>query len=247
MRFSHLSHSPRDVMNYDIDLKYLKKSISDFLFEHSGLFRGILLDVGCGDMPYREKILATCPSVEKYLGLDLADNHFSRKSEPDLTWDGTVLPLPTSSVDCAFATEVLEHCPDPAIMTAEIFRVLKPGGAFLFTVPYLWPLHEVPFDFYRYTPFALEKILAENGYQEIAIRMLGGWDASLAQMIGLWVIRRPGLSPITRKLLRTIALPLVKQLISRDKKPREFVESQMITGLTGVARKPDICHGDMYG
>jgi SAM-dependent methyltransferase len=119
----------------------------------------------------------------------------------------------------------------------EALRVLRPGGLLFFTVPFLWPLHEVPHDEYRYTPFALERHLRNAGFEQIKLRALGGWDASLAQMIGHWALRRP-MSPRKRAILSRLALPIVRFLAGRDQPPREFGESSMITGISGTAIKP---------
>lgn len=204
---------------------------------HAENLGGTVLDVGCGEMPYKELILTPGSRVEKYVGLDLKDNNFDRKVLPDLSWDGVCIPLPDQSVDFAIATEVFEHCPDAQVVVNEINRVLKHGGTLLFTIPFLWPLHEVPYDYFRFTPFILQDILAKAGFGCIELKMLGGWDASLAQMMGLWVIRRPGLNPILRILLRLIFTPVVALLRRTDTRPDEFTEGQMITGLCGVARK----------
>lgn len=226
-------------MSVGIEAKYLKKSIYDCLMVNKGLFRGVALDVGCGEMPHRNALLSACPNIETYLGLDLEHNYHDREVVPDLVWDGVQIPLPDDSVDCAFATEVLEHCPDPILTLREIKRVLKPGGAFVFTVPFLWPLHEVPNDFYRYTPFSLQLLLEKSGFVESEICMLGGWDASLAQMLGLWVVRRPGMSPGSRKLLTRLLTPLIDYLQKQDDKNTGFTESQMCTGFCGVSKKAD--------
>jgi len=93
-------------------------------------------------------------------------------------------------IEDSIATEVFEHCPDPEIVMKEIWRVLKLGGILFFTVPFLWNLHETPYDEYRYTPFALKRHLTQSGFTEIEIKAMGGWDAALAQMLGLWVRRR---------------------------------------------------------
>ena len=119
----------------------------------------------------------------------------------------------------------------------ESLRVLKPGGLLFFTVPFLWPLHDVPHDEYRYTPFALERHLRNSGFVQIKLKALGGWDASLAQMIGLWVVRRP-MSSRKRSILSRLALPIVRYLARHDRLPQEFDESLMITGLSGTAIKP---------
>lgn len=200
-------------------------------------FSGTFLDVGCGIQPYRSVIMGA-GKVQRYIGMDLADNMVSgyRAVPPDLQWNGAVIPLEHDSVDSAMATEVLEHCPDPLAVLQEVHRVLKPGGVFFFTVPFLWPLHDVPYDEHRYTPFALERMLSQAGFVDHTVRPTGGWDASLAQMIGLWVCRRP-MSARRRKLLQRLTLPVVRWLIQRDTIPAPS-SSPMITGLWGIARKP---------
>jgi hypothetical protein len=52
--------------------------------------------------------------------------------------------------------------------------MLKPGSLLFFTVSFLWPLHDVPRDAYRYTPFALERHLRNSGFAQIKLKALGG-------------------------------------------------------------------------
>jgi len=224
-------------VNVRIDKEGHLSSIRKFISDHADSISGIVLDVGCGEMPYKEQILDSDSKVEKYLGLDLEDNYSDRKVVPDLTWDGKRIPLEDDCVDVAIATEVFEHCPDTSLVVREIHRILKPDGVLLFTVPFLWPLHEVPHDYFRFTPFALQSILTDAGFKHTDLKMLGGWDASLAQMMGLWVVRRPGLNRVLRKLLKIVFTPVVSFLLKVDSKDDSFSESTMITGICGVARK----------
>jgi len=197
-------------------------------------FSGTVLDIGCGYMVYKPLLLKPPSRANAYIGLDLKDNTYQK---PDLEWDGRSIPLEEGSVDCALATEVLEHCPDPDLVIREAHRVLKRGSLLFLTVPFLWPLHDVPHDEYRYTPFALERHLRNAGFEQIKLEALGGWDASLAQMIALWVRRRP-MSASKRKILSRLALPAVRYLVDHDHTPQTFCEDCMISGIAGVARKP---------
>ncbi len=199
-----------------------------------GEFRGTILDIGCGNMPYKSLVLQSPSRAQRYIGLDLKSDIYNNH---DLIWDGHAMPLAESSVDCALATEVFEHCQNPDEVMRETIRVLKPNGVLFFTVPFLWPLHDVPQDEYRYTPFALERHLRDSGFREIELKPLGGWDASLAQMLGLWVRRKP-MSARKRKILSALAFPVIRSLASNDQPPQEFGESCMITGMSGTARKP---------
>jgi SAM-dependent methyltransferase len=217
-----------------LDIFGIRRAIVDSVRLQLGKLNGTLLDVGCGYMPYKPLLLAPPSEVQRYIGLDLPQNDYQK---PDLEWDGRTVPLAAHSIDCCLATEVFEHCQEPEQVMGEILRVLKPGGTLVFTVPFLWPLHCVPHDEYRFTPFALHRHLQNAGFGQIEIKALGGWDASLAQMLGLWVRRRP-LSPRKRYILSRIASPVIRSLIARDQPPTVFAESSMIMGISGTAIKP---------
>ena len=104
-------------------------------------------------------------------------------------------------------------------------------------MPFLWNLHEVPHDEYRYTPFSLERHLKHSGFRDITIKATGGWHAAMAQMLGLWVRRSP-MAQRKRQILSKILKPFIAYLIKLDKPETvQFKEGQMITGLYGLVRK----------
>ncbi|MFD1064137.1 class I SAM-dependent methyltransferase [Winogradskyella litorisediminis] len=227
-----LNHSNLDTYNVR---NSIHKAIEQFLID----FKGNMLDVGCGKMPYRDFILSNS-EVEVYTGLDIETAIiYDDKIKPDFFWDGKEMPFEDNKFDCAICTEVLEHCFEPELLLNEAFRVLKPGGTFFFTVPFLWSLHETPFDAYRYTPFALEHHFGNTGFNIKQINALGGWHASMAQMLGLWIRRSP-MSLNKRKFFSFLGRPLIKILLKMDKKQAVvFKEGQMITGVYGIVKKPE--------
>ena len=223
----------------NMDSYLVRISILKTLKEFLPVCKGVFLDVGCGEMPYKPLILGENSKIEKYIGLDIENPLYQQACKPDLFWDGEHISLDDCSVDCAMATEVFEHLPDPETVMREINRVLKPQGILFFTVPFLWSLHTVPHDEYRYTPFALERHLKNAGFNTIKIKALGGWDACLAQMIGLWIRRKPMPEEIRQQFADHL-FPFYLHLLNSDEKPEEFTEGLMITGLSGTAQKPDL-------
>ena len=222
----------------NMDRYLVRESILRHLLCERFRLTGILLDVGCGQMPYKKILLNNKTNISRYIGLDLPGNSIYGNN-PDIFWESGRIPLDDCSVDSAICTEVLEHCHAPLSILVEISRCLKPGGTLFFTVPFLWPLHEVPFDHHRYTPFAVSQYLKSAGFTDVQLKATGGWDASLAQMIGLWARRRP-MGSLMRAVLSRLIFPLYLWLVYSDRKHSlvtKFTEGQMITGLTGTAVK----------
>jgi SAM-dependent methyltransferase len=222
-----------------LDIQLSRRAILAALTEQLPNFYGTMLDVGCGRMPYRPILLAPPSRITNYIGLDLPEGQYAQFGPFDLEWDGQHIPLEDSTIDCAMATEVFEQCPDPGMIIREVLRVLKMGGRFFFTVPFLWPVHNPPLDQHRLTPFALERLFGDAGFGELKLRIFGGWDASLAQMIALWVRRRP-MRRQYRWAVTAAAWPVVRFLTKIDRVPvssEEFGGTVMITGISGTAVK----------
>lgn len=223
-------------MPHNLDRYLIRTSILNAVLSYRHLLTGRLLDVGCGQMPYKKAILRPNGSATDYIGLDLAENLVHR-NQPDITWDGARIPLNDECIDSVLCTEVLEHCPKPEEVLLEIYRVLKPSGVALFTVPFIWPLHETPFDHYRYTPYSLRSLMSNAGFGKIEIFASGGWDASLAQLLGLWVRRRK-MHRLARSILSIALYPIYRLLILIDSGETDvFREGDSFPGLYCIAEK----------
>jgi SAM-dependent methyltransferase len=121
---------------------------------------GRLLDVGCGSKPYRELF----PYASDYIGLeyDTPVNRVAKRA--DYFYNGNTFPFDALSYDGVICNQVLEHVFNPDQFLQEIFRVLKPGGKLLMTVPFVWDEHEQPWDYARYSSFGLRSLLERNGF-----------------------------------------------------------------------------------
>lgn len=224
-----------------LNLYYVRTSIFKAFQENIEKLSGTLLDVGCGIMPYREYLLENNSKITSYVGLDFESSVYPEYAlgKPDKFWKGDVIPMGNNTIDSIIATEFFEHCPNPESIMKEMIRVLKPGGILFLTVPFLWNLHIVPYDEYRYTPFSLKRHLANADFTNISLKALGGTDASLAQMMGIWLQERP-IRPLFKKILTMLFIPIMKMLIRRDSKNDRgdlFGDGSMITGLSGIAYK----------
>jgi SAM-dependent methyltransferase len=125
----------------------------------------ILCDLATGTSPYRE----LTETFERTVGVDFLPYTYVQVVA-DVTQP---LPFKDASFDIVLFSEVLEHVPNPELVLSEIARILKPGGYCLGSVPFLHPIHYQPYDFYRYTNFALERLFAGAGFTQSEIIPLG--------------------------------------------------------------------------
>jgi SAM-dependent methyltransferase len=146
--------------------------------------KGKLMDFGCGCKPYRPLLT----NVTEYIGVDYdSAGHPHRGEEIDVFYDGIHLPFRPNTFDSVFTSEVFEHVFNLEAVLPEINRVMKPGGNILITCPFVWNLHEMPFDYARYTPFALQHLLEASGFRVMAMERIGNYVTALTQMRVLYV------------------------------------------------------------
>ncbi len=161
--------------------------------------RGRLLDIGCGEK-WKEELLR--PYVSDYTGVDHAQT-LHDTTAADRLGSAYKLPAADEEFDSVLCTAVLEHLEEPATALAEAFRVLKPGGCALYTIPFFWYLHEEPRDFYRYTRYGIQHLFAKTGFEVVEIRPLSGFWVTAGSQYNYYLnsVVKPWLKPLTRALI----------------------------------------------
>ena len=159
-----LRHSPRRWC-FSPARWLLRTVVIDLLRGH---IKGDVLDVGCGQMPFRI-YLEKC--FTSYDGLDL------ERRSPHTLYLGDAQDMnnvPDNAYDTVISVSVLEHLPHPIKAIAEMKRVCRPGGQIIMCTPFLARLHEEPHDYFRYTHHALTMFAREQQLRVRAITAYGG-------------------------------------------------------------------------
>lgn len=187
---------------------------------------GRLLDVGCGNKPWRSLF---APYVNLYQGVEYGETYSqtaasdaANPDQPDFFYDGRRLPFDDASYDTVVSFQVLEHTPTPQALVTEMARLLRPGGTLILSAPFSYREHEAPNDFFRFTSFGLSSLCTSAGLQVQQVVPFGGLWSVLAHKLNghlvLEVGRLQGLGQqlgkfsqesMTRTSPRWWSLPLV--------------------------------------
>jgi len=198
--------------------------------------QGNVLDISSSDKFYKNYILKNS-TVSGYLELNVDNSCLKEIAKPVINWNRITMPFKNNEFQTIICIEGLDYYSKPELLLKEVNRILKPGGVIFFTVSFLSTLNKDGNDKFRYTPLSLKRIFIETGYINIDIQPTGGWHASMAKMLALWVRRSP-LSNRRKKIVSAILKPIIKYLIKIDKFSKvDYSKSQMITGLYGIAYK----------
>ena len=161
--------------------------------------RGRLVDIGCGAKPYAA---ALAPYVESHVGVDHPATPHGRVEGGPARHRLRHPRRARRSFDGALCTAVLEHLEEPEKAIRECHRVLKPGGVAVYSVPFIWHLHEEPRDFFRFSKYGLRYLFEK-------VRLRAGRDAGAVRL--LHHLRHPA------QLLRLPAQPRPAALAAADR------------------------------
>lgn len=139
--------------------------------------RSLVLDAGDGECIYK-KYFSHC----RYIATDMAvGEKIWNYNKLDFISDLSLIPLKKERVEAILCVEVFEHVKYPQQIAREFQRILKKEGLVILTCPLMSGLHQLPYDFFRYTPNGISSIFEDAGFETIFIQPRGGYFLFLNQ------------------------------------------------------------------
>jgi SAM-dependent methyltransferase len=175
-----------------LSAKITREQLRTFLLRHAS--DTLALEVGAKDKPYRDLFPKTISGdIVRYPSLDAQ-------------FDAHRLPFADCSFGLIVCTEVLEHCVEPHRVLNEFHRVLRPGGKLILTTRFIFPIHDAPYDYFRFTRYGLQYLCRE--FAEIQIVEEAATVATMAVLMqrlayqGAWKL--PGMRGLLHLMSRVI-------------------------------------------
>src|SRR3954454_10725031 len=192
-----------------LSAKLTRVTLDRFIAAHATRLR--TLDIGAQNGPY-------ATHFPRRIALDI-----TRGAGVQIIGDAQALGIADASFEIVLCTEVLEHLPEPQRAIDEMFRVLVPGGQLLLTTRFLFPIHDAPHDYFRFTKYGLRHLLRR--FEIVELRE----EADSVGTIAI-LLQRLGMQARTLNWMPFRALWLVAAQIAR---PFTF----LITGEYGDSRR----------
>lgn len=161
-----------DFWRVAVDHASIKHALDPLISKYA---RGRILDVGAGRLAWRDLLAAR----GEYVPADLEARH------PDIIEIFDVqkpFPFKDSSFTTLFCCSVLEHVPEPWNVLSEFKRILEPGGCAILSVPLIYHVHGAPHDYWRFTPYGVEKLAEMAGLEVVSIETSGGIAHTIAHL-----------------------------------------------------------------
>ena len=94
-------------------------------------------------------------------GFEVFSFDIDDEKQPDILGDLCAYDFSDQQYDIVVVSEVLEHLHSPHLGVQNLYNALKPGGRLILTTPFIFPIHDQPYDYFRYTKYGLKHLLSE--------------------------------------------------------------------------------------
>jgi len=185
-----------------------RKGITEFLKKELTLinYEAKVANIGAGGK-IGELISATAIKS----GFTVTSLDIDPDRSPDILCDITAPNLPKSSFDVIVISEVLEHVTNPQNAVNGLDYLLKPGGKIILTVPFIFPIHDRPYDYYRYTRFGLEYLFRDMDDVKVVER--NSWSEAIGVLIARLIMEKSISARLTAPFAVILALIMLPAAI----------------------------------
>jgi SAM-dependent methyltransferase len=184
-----------------------------------------VLDVGGRIQPYRPLLEGR---VRRYVTVDLR-----RTPLVNVVGRGEQTPFAEAQFNLVICTQVLEYIPEPAAVIAEIYRVLKPGGFLLLSVPAVFP-RDSDHDRWRFLPASLRYLLRSFCAVEVVAEGSSIAGFFRTANVCLVMFARPA---FVRALLQFTLIPLLNITAAALESVSGSSSDQLAANFSAFARK----------
>lgn len=171
--------------------KFTSQAIDKYCHDNSEI-----ISIGAGgavkDLLYKKKL--------KFKEID---NDPKRK--PDVVCDVADMSsfFEDESIDVIFCLEVLEHVSNPVAAISEFMRILKKGGVVVCSTPFIFPIHDEPNDYFRYTSYGIRHLFRK--FNLVLLKERNGYFHAIYVLL----LRILNAGTFLQKIIAVIFAPLI--------------------------------------
>ena len=162
----------RDTGELAVGSRFIADIVADFYSRAIPAYsKGRLVDLGCGKAPLY--------GLYKDFSSDVTLTDWPHSAHHNECLDCACdlnkrLPFPDNEFNTIILSDVLEHIAEPGQLWKEMHRILSAKGRVLLNTPFYYWIHEQPYDYYRYTEYALKYMAESAGFKVLELDCFGG-------------------------------------------------------------------------
>lgn len=123
-----------------------------------------------------------------------------------------------------YMIEVLEHTKNPFTALENVYTLLDNNGKLVLSTPFMFPLHDEPHDYFRFTKYGLEVLLYK--YSKIHIEVKDSWGISLLILLSrTWRTKNKRLNNFSLVYLIVVIVSYPFFFLSSKLFPSDFITS----------------------
>ncbi len=212
-RNNYISSGAQEDFIVPLLLTYIKKCISIATKELNSYELSTLtvLDVGCGRQSFKSLLESYSYNYESLDMIQNVDQSVDYIAPIDCPCDVLKSIIP-NKYSLLLVTEVLEHVLDLKQAFVNMTSLLNPNGILIITTPFIYPLHEEPYDYQRLTCHAIKAIAEKHGLSILSSFKVGSAVDVIGTLLSATQIRLRSTDRFQDKILSRLLVAFQRRL-----------------------------------